>query len=538
MRLINCETLEIHKFLENKRPSYAILSHTWGSEEVSFQEFLEGRGRSKAGYDKVLKCCQLALKHNFDWVWVDTVCIDKTSSAELSESINSMFRWYQQADICFAYLSDVPERGGFEAQGSHFRESRWFKRGWTLQEMLAPEVLWFFSRQWTNIGDRTEPVMLKTITEITGIDDDALTQVRPLSTYSIAQRMSWGSMRETTRIEDVAYSLLGIFDVNIPLLYGEGKKAFLRLQEEIMRGSQDQSLFAWDAVDNQHHIESCLAESPANFKNSGDIVVYRRHDATEQYSMTNRGLKIKLPLCNFQDDREKATAILCCHRTSDLGCPLGITLVRHGVEDQFSRFGGDNPHLMPFDRICNAVERDIYIGQRNASHNHPLEWHGWKFIIKRSSTYQVLESFPPQFWKETHRTLQCDREGGNAVGKWHAAFLCTSKFKLSPFIVSLGYRSHGTWCCIYDSDADQPLEHMWHRFGNSLGSKQKWNMTSFNIKKGKHSVKFDDGTVSLLVTVTTEECKVMGEPSYVTDIHVKKIRKQGLKRVKQQLFDL
>jgi hypothetical protein len=172
-----------------------------------------------------------------------------------------MFRWYRKSKLCFAYLEDVskePERRIIEVgSGSEetpppslrpalyfLHESRWFKRGWTLQELIAPKTLYFYDDSWNELGEKSQ--LEKKITKITEIDSDVLRDYKSLYTTSIARRMSWTSERETTRVEDLAYCLLGMFNINMPLLYGEGKKAFIRLQEEIMRSNYDHSLFAWN----------------------------------------------------------------------------------------------------------------------------------------------------------------------------------------------------------------------------------------------------------------------------------------------------
>jgi hypothetical protein len=187
-----------------------------------------GEGNKKAGYSKIRGCCKAAAADGFEYVWIDTCCIDKTSSSELSEAINSMYKWYQEAEVCYVYLADVFP----DISTSSFAKSRWFTRGWTLQELIAPSSVIFFDAHWRDIG--TKASLVKPIAEITGIHIDALSNGR-VSRFSVAQRMSWASRRETTREEDIAYCLLGIFSINMPLLYGEGQKAFLRLQEEIMK---------------------------------------------------------------------------------------------------------------------------------------------------------------------------------------------------------------------------------------------------------------------------------------------------------------
>jgi hypothetical protein len=229
-------------FVSDNIPKYAILSHTWGAdtEEVTFRDMIDGTGKSKAGYEKIRFCAQQASDDGLQYFWVDTCCIDKSSSAELQEAINSMFRWYQNAIKCYVYLSDVSirKRKASDQLSEHtwdsaFRSSRWFTRGWTLQELLAPgpDSVEFFSQEGDRLGGKR--TLEQQIHEITRIPIKAL-QGTPLSQFDIGDRLSWAENRQTTREEDKAYSLFGIFDIQIPLLYGEGRdKALKRLLEEI-----------------------------------------------------------------------------------------------------------------------------------------------------------------------------------------------------------------------------------------------------------------------------------------------------------------
>ncbi|KAI0134574.1 heterokaryon incompatibility protein-domain-containing protein [Xylariales sp. AK1849] len=251
MRLLHAKTLRFKEHIGNNVPRYIILSHTWGDEGVSFQDFhiLEEcwdldptyRIMAKAGFQKIRDFANMVLHdsvHNVEYIWVDTCCIDKCSSAELQEAINSMFRWYKRAATCYVYLSDVKPGDEIELQTSMFRSSRWFRRGWTLQELLAPDEVIFFNQAWILVGNKR--YLSWVIEEITGIQSLFISR-RFLSLLTpgptIAQRMSWMANRETTREEDMAYCLLGIFDISMPLLYGEGERAFTRLQEEIMKPS-------------------------------------------------------------------------------------------------------------------------------------------------------------------------------------------------------------------------------------------------------------------------------------------------------------
>ncbi|KAI0129001.1 hypothetical protein BJ170DRAFT_732670 [Xylariales sp. AK1849] len=253
MRLLNTSTLALRVF-NTVLPDYAILSHVWGpdEDEVSLQE-LQSPGhecRDKKGYLKITRFCEVASQNGYQWVWIDTCCIDKASSAELSEAI-----LHVPMDV-----SNV----------ENVARSRWFSRGWTLQELLAPNVVEFYDKDWNEIGTKND--LKEKLSEITGINETALKYNFNPSRYPVAVKMSWASMRITTREEDVAYSLLGIFDVNMPLLYGEGKKAFQRLQEEIFKTSEDYTLLAWRSRakgtgDMGRDPTGILARSPWDFRN-------------------------------------------------------------------------------------------------------------------------------------------------------------------------------------------------------------------------------------------------------------------------------
>ncbi|KAI4204538.1 MAG: hypothetical protein LQ350_001088 [Teloschistes chrysophthalmus] len=237
--------------LDQDIPEYVVLSHTWGAsgQEVTLQDFqsLSGeRQTGRAGYAKIRFCSDQAASDGHQYIWIDTCCIDKTNSVELTEAINSMFRWYREAARCYVYLSDVKVG---ESQNNDWRndfmKSRWFTRGWTLQELLAPKSVEFFSSDGVRLGDKTS--LEGEIHRITGIAVDAL-RGRSLSDFSVSERMAWATKRTTTRKEDEAYSLLGIFDVNMPLIYGERERALARLMEEIDRSLQDPSMPALHPV--------------------------------------------------------------------------------------------------------------------------------------------------------------------------------------------------------------------------------------------------------------------------------------------------
>jgi len=307
MWLINNHTKEL-EFIQNPdEGSYAILSHTWGDDEVSFQRYQQGipTGYTGPGLQKILKTCELALMRGLPYSWVDTCCIDKLSSAELSEAINSMFKWYQDAAVCFVYISDV---GAEESFGQAFATCRWLKRGWTLQELIAPRHVEFYDAAWNNRLSKAESRNF--LSTCTGIDCDVLEDSANLSRIPVARRMSWASMRKTTRIEDAAYCLMGIFDIHMPMIYGEGKKAFMRLQEEIAKQSCDFSLFAWtsnvsagEEMDeifsktNHGEFRGIFARSPSEFYNSGNINLGQAGGLMErEFTITNKGVRMEATL--------------------------------------------------------------------------------------------------------------------------------------------------------------------------------------------------------------------------------------------------
>jgi hypothetical protein len=331
MRLINVHTRQLSEFFDLNVPPYSILSHCWGAEEVTYQEisapvllsaaagpaYLE-----KAGYAKINSACLRSIHDGLEWPWVDTCCIDKSSSAELNESINSMYKWYQNAEVCYAFLEETHELSFNQTWNEVSKEicrDKWFNRGWTLQELIAPAKVEFFDKKWGGIGNKF--VCSKHISMLTAIPENVIRSSDQMRLFGVATKMSWAAGRKTTRIEDVAYSLMGIFQVNMPLLSGEGKKAFIRLQEEISKDSDDHSIFAWDFQDNNEkercHLCGVLADSPLRFAKSADI--YPRSKVTDglraftsPYSMTNIGLQIVLPWY-FCESIGSMVAVLDCH---------------------------------------------------------------------------------------------------------------------------------------------------------------------------------------------------------------------------------
>ncbi|TBU35788.1 heterokaryon incompatibility protein-domain-containing protein [Dichomitus squalens] len=354
MRLLDTET---GHFVNNPGTvPYAILSHVWDRRELSYQDALQIQNSSQLtavvdevspsqsptlvshtssafsiAYSssildhpdltsKVREACRVAREHGYRYIWIDSCCIDKTSSSELSEAINSMHRWYRDASVCYAFLADVPtaNRAEIRSPGSPFYQSRWFTRGWTLQELIASRSLVFLSRDWVALG--TKVSLVDVVETITGIDQDILRHQKSLDQVSVARRMSWASRRSTTRVEDEAYCLLGIFGINMETLYGEGRHAFFRLQEKILMQIPDQSIFAWGLPFPRHipppappevldlvTLDATLfARAPSDFAHSDAIVSLSHHGfrtklqrstlQPPEYSFSSYGLRTELPV--------------------------------------------------------------------------------------------------------------------------------------------------------------------------------------------------------------------------------------------------
>jgi hypothetical protein len=304
MWLVNCKTLKLEYFIGSNTPKYAILSHTWEEEEVTFHELdrhhpgnldlPEPRLRqliydtTPKGYHKIWETCFKAREHGFQYAWIDTCCINKDSSAELTESINSMFRWYQNAEECYVFLSDLPSATPVE---EWLPNCKWFTRGWTLQELIAPQKVLFHNQGWKYVGSKT--MFCDMISEITNIDKEVLRGTTPAWGFPTATRMSWAAHRQTSRVEDIAYCLLGIFQVNLPMIYGEGANAFFRLQEEIVRRTNDLTVFAWDQREGQELPCNLFALSPGGFADIGFIMRIPQVLLDPVFSITNRGLRFE-----------------------------------------------------------------------------------------------------------------------------------------------------------------------------------------------------------------------------------------------------
>jgi hypothetical protein len=465
MRLINTETLHFEEF-DRDIPPYAILSHRWEEEEVAFADYLAqlavlaSGGTRKKGFGKIELCVKQARFDGLSYCWVDTCCIDKSSSAELTEAINSMYAWYRDSAVCYIYLSDVDVSGEDRCRSKGKRpifpldsvlqpfaddhilqlaSSQWFTRGWTLQELLAPAICIFYDLGWVPLlrlvkhtarmeggryGVGPQPRWLledeveEAIEEATGIDATVMTDFSPTSRdFSVARKMSWASKRKTTRAEDMAYCLMGIFDVNMPLLYGEGGvKAFRRLQEEIIKQTDDHSIFYWrDADADRSALRGLLAKSPVEFSDSDfewypfgsgyigpnrDAHPTSTHDKT--FGMTNRGLRISLATISSGNEwegrvipgDEEEIAILECGVPPWRKCCILLARLSDG---DYARV---DPHILPCAYYppslghAKSVVKDIFVRQDPVVHHGYMSSRRTVVKIRSDAAFEITSTCP------------------------------------------------------------------------------------------------------------------------------------------------
>jgi hypothetical protein len=564
MRLLDACTFELKSFSDSV-PPYVILSHCWEDEEVVFSDLADlEQAREKKGFAKIQKTCELAMEDGFEYAWIDTCCIDKSSSAELSEAINSMFAWYKNCNRCYAYLADVEVQGAFMEgpsawHSNTFALSKWFRRAWTLQELLAPSNyqsnidpdtkfdpgMKFYSRDWQLLGNKGS--IGTRISKITGIPIEYL-EGQSLETASISMRMSWAADRQATRSEDIAYSLLGIFDVNMPLLYGEGKvKAFRRLQEEIMKISEDETLFAWESSEfgTNQLTGDVLASGPNDFREARDLIPFASDGPVAPYTITHRGLRIWQTLFHTRElgsvERDKIRplrspimiwsgldivwGILRCHVVHDFQHYVVVPL-RHLSADIYLRNVSTSVSLIPSGSIsATAYPREIYIRNSRTSTIANSVRRRWGFLLRKPPEgAEIRQCYPKEAWSAKDNILQ-GKEDNVGPSSWHAAF----EFRFSPtnkagntenyvVFVALGCRRHDT--------AEHPKE--WCYIGNPMllhGTVQHQNLEAFHraisSKPPRYQAfgfgKTDRTHVGLSLKVSITPMKVLSQDMFVVD---------------------
>ncbi|KAJ3567345.1 hypothetical protein NPX13_g6800 [Xylaria arbuscula] len=449
MRLLNAETFETEDFFDGQIPPYTILSHTWGHEkdEIIFHDIKTGRIKDAATRPaKLMGCCERTRKDGYKYTWIDTCCIDKTSAVELGEAINSMFRWYTNASICYAYLLDVPPSGTVDDTNFAMSSSRWFTRGWTLQELLAPKELRFFCSTWSSLGTKSD--LATTIEQITSISRPFLLGAVPLSQARVAQRMAWASKRVTKRKEDMAYCLLGIFNVTMPMIYGEGEQSFFRLQQAIIAHTDDDSILAWGfklgnvaSVDvSKDRISGIFASKPADFAHCAHVVSPQGSRASLEISGG------RLPL--HTTSRGKTYCLLNCRLESSPGLrTLGVPLTLNSGGDfikEYFRPQGRAPISFPTTIKSRTEQIEILMGHRRNAEMVPNR-QNWFYIDDSSQIgLNLIEVHPRQRWQKNQSIITTDDPNDDGISGIQQTLvrLRSNKHSTSDFIMLLEFDAH------------------------------------------------------------------------------------------------
>ncbi|KAK4170822.1 putative vegetative incompatibility HET protein [Triangularia setosa] len=401
MYLVNVATKKLETFGSDNTPPYAILSHTWGNEEdeLSFRDIKNGLLKpGTLGFFKLDGCCERAQLHGLGYVWIDTCCIDKSDHVELSEAINSMYKWYRDAVICYVYLSDVTVH-------TRLSNSRWFRRGWTLQELLAPQELTLHGSDWTFLGSRED--LASQIELITGIPEDFLYGDGDFHRASVAQRFSWASKRTTKRKEDMAYCLLGLFDVSLPIIYGDDH-AFARLQREIMLKLRDDSIFAWGLAhrdslkpqswDTIGASAGALAESPKDFEDCGRVVSRGFHNSPSKKFGIESGFLCITTTIYTAENGATYGLLNCGPRNHTFEHVVGIPLQASTSGDCYFRPQGCSARIFPKQMEDPAVSsQSIHIQMFRHQEAPMLLKPSCSVRIRTSgSLLKVIEVYPPR----------------------------------------------------------------------------------------------------------------------------------------------
>ncbi|KAL6824111.1 ankyrin repeat-containing domain protein [Trichoderma camerunense] len=432
----------MQEFLDDLAPPYAIL----------FRDVEDGNiNKPGIGSAKFLGCCRQAAEDGLSYAWIDTCCIDKTNLVELSEAINSMFRWYQRASICYAFLSDVPSDDNFKQKGSKFQRSRWFKRGWTLQELLAPKSMrrqaavdTHLVQEWRLLGNKGS------------IPWHYLLGYAALHTASVAQRMSWAAHRDTKRKEDLAYCLLGIFNITMPMIYGEGgEQAFFRLQEQIMKVTRDDSILAWGLGANDSSTNNTsnatagriMAKAPADFAHSGNII---RRDQTLKYmssvDMSGGSIRAHLPL--HTTPTGQMIGFLNCGPEKNSQQVVGIPLIELSVgsSDEYARPRGYKSSLY-LTTVAATEPKPIRIKHDNQE-NVPVDLGGLLFHYQEDAftdiNLKIIDVAPRSFWDEERALIMSTPIAHDGAVGQILIRLRHDTQDSKDFVVVLEYKKEGT----------------------------------------------------------------------------------------------
>ncbi|RYP81635.1 hypothetical protein DL770_005843 [Monosporascus sp. CRB-9-2] len=463
MRLINVKTFKLEEFLDDKTPPYAILSHTWGNdcEELTFRNIEKGEiDKPGVGSVKFRGCCRQAETDGLGYAWIDTCCINKDSSRELDEAINSMFRWYRRASVCYAYLSDVPSDDYPRNHGSKFRTSRWFRRGWTLQELLAPKHLRFYNSEWRHLG--TKAKLCGIVEKTTGVPRQFLQGIAELRTASVAQRMSWAAQRDTKRKEDLAYCLLGIFGVTMPMIYGEGgEQAFFRLQEQIMKTTRDDSILAWGLsakgppTSNSSQVTAgrILAAAPSDFANSGQIVP-REQTTTPLHLLDISGGSLRIQLSLLATSSSKAIGLLNCGPEHDTQQVVGIPLAKMASgSDEYVRPEGYHSMLRPIIASKASLKLIHIKNDSQSKKSTETNQRYWSYDDDGFAevNLDLVDVVPRSCWDEERALITSTIQSDGTTHRTLARFRHNEKGS-RDFVIVLEFKQQGAYteaqCCV------------------------------------------------------------------------------------------
>jgi ankyrin repeat protein len=515
MRLIDVEKKKLEEFIGDNIPPYVILSHTWGADEdeISYQDIEQGSvNKSGPQVVKFEACCKQALQDGLRYAWIDTCCIPRSDLNELSEAINSMFRWYKNAAICYAYLADVPAGVDCSDPQSSLFTSRWFTRGWTLQELLAPKTVRFYDQGWNFLGTKAE--MSVAIEKITGIPRPVLLGWASLDTQSVAQRMSWASKRVTKRPEDIAYCLLGVFSVYLSMIYGEGaESAFSRLQQTIMTEVRDDSILAWGLNVRELPPEGlnpvlsagALARSPSDFANCRRIRSRQRYiGPMHSLEISGGCLSVQLPL--HKEKNGEIYGVLNCG--PDDADDDVVVIPLHAVSSQSSEYIRPKYHRVHLrnKESLDGSPKLIYVQKSQASGNGQLANRRHWFYVEESieTNLELIDVQPCSRWQKNLGMIATASEPGSNVTERSLTRFRAKVSGCSDVIVILEFTLSNAQasarCHVMTCSTDTDL--------NDLGWKLQYMRRQVFGKHGASNGRFN-------VKATVAERSVAGQPMFV-----------------------
>lgn len=335
-------------------PPYATFSHVIDEIGAPLEDFARIKRELCSDIVKILiRACVQARDAGFTWLWNYAACVDRNSCAAQSEAINSLAQIYRNCGRSIIYLEDLKSKlVEDEEVVERMAECRWIRNVWAIPQIVFSRVAFFYSSDWSLIG--TKKSLLPYLSSRMGIDQEVLEDSDSLEEFSLARRMSWASDMTASRVEDFAYALVGLFDVSMSILYGEGQKAFLKLQEEIMGDTDDFSLIAWDKIDAQEY-NGLFAHSPACFRR------FRNGPTTPL--RVNGEVQIQCKGINIQTFFWKTETELFLPLENQDGSTCSIALVYWN--GSFVRKGGqlywDLPRPITFERRKICVKRDVTV---------------------------------------------------------------------------------------------------------------------------------------------------------------------------------